>query len=114
MTSYKIVLATSFKASVRKLKRFRNVKDDVKSAIAILLEEPRLGDVIPGGFGVRKLRVINSDISKGKRSGYRLIYLIEDEPTPTIYLLFLYFKSDRSDISVSEIQQLLKELADET
>ena len=106
-------MATSFKSSVRKLKRFRNVKNDIKSAIDILLAEPRLGDVIPGGFGVRKLRVLNSDIAKGKRSGYRLIYLIEEDPIPTIYLLFLYFKSDKSDVSVSEVEQLLKELADE-
>ncbi|RLT34348.1 MAG: hypothetical protein DWI57_16710 [Chloroflexi bacterium] len=72
-----------------------------------------MGDVIPGGFGVRKLRISNSDIAKGKSSGYRLLYLVEDEPEPVLYILLLYFKSDRSDVSVAELQQLLKELVNE-
>ena len=73
--SYNLVLTPSFKHSVRKLKkRFRHVKDDVGVAIRVLLQTPRLGLVIPGSFGVRKLRVRNTDLAKGKRGGYCLLY----------------------------------------
>jgi mRNA-degrading endonuclease RelE of RelBE toxin-antitoxin system len=112
--SYNVVLAPSFKQSVKKLqKRFRHVKDDVGVAVRVLLQTPRLGVVIPGGSGVRKLRVRNTDLSKGKRGGYRLLYYIEDQPVPTIYLLLLYAKSDREDVTRQELKQLLNELADE-
>ncbi len=112
--SYNLVLTPSFKHSVRKLKkRFRRVKDDVGVAIQVLLQAPRLGVVIPGGSGVRKLRVRNTDLSKGKRGGYRLLYYVEDQPVPTIYLLLLYAKSDREDVTRRELKQLLDELADE-
>ena len=112
--SYNIVLTPSFKHSVRKLqKRFRHVKDDVRVAIQVLLQTPRLGVVIPGGSGVRKLRVRNTDLTKGKRGGYRLLYYVEDQPVPTIYLLLLYAKSDREDVTRQELKRLLDELADE-
>jgi mRNA-degrading endonuclease RelE of RelBE toxin-antitoxin system len=112
--SYNVVLAPSFKHSVRKLqKRFRHAKDDVSMAVRVLLQTPRLGVVIPGGSGVRKLRVRNTDLSKGKRGGYRLLYYVEDQPVPTIYLLLLYAKSDREDVTRQELKQLLDELADE-
>ena len=112
--SYNVVLTPSFKHSVRKLqKRFRHVKDDVRVAIQVLLQTPRLGVVIPGGSGVRKLRVRNTDLGKGKSGGYRLLYYVEDEPVPTIYLLLLYAKSDREDVTRQELKQLLDELADE-
>lgn len=112
--SYNLVLTPSFKKSVRKLKkRFRHVKGDVRVAIQVLLQTPRFGVVIPGGSGVRKLRVRNTDLGKGKRGGYRLLYCVEDQPVPTIYLLLLYAKSDREDVTRQELKQLLDELAGE-
>ena len=58
--SYNLVLTRSFKHGVKRLqKRFRHVKGDVRVAIQVLLQTPRLGVVISGGSGVRKLRVRN-------------------------------------------------------
>jgi len=112
--SYNAVLTRSFKHSIKQLeKRFRHVKDDVRVAIQVLLQTPRLGVVIPGGSGVRKLRVRNSDLGKGKSGGYRLLYYVEDHPIPTIYLLLLYAKLDREDVTDRELKRLLDELADE-
>jgi hypothetical protein len=54
--SYNVVLTRSFKHSVERLiKRFRHVKDDVRLAVEVLLQNPRLGVPIPGGSGIRKL-----------------------------------------------------------
>jgi len=111
--SYSLVLAPSFKRSVKQLKkRFRHVKDDVGVAIHVVLQTPRLGVVIPGGSDVRKLRVRNTDLSKGKRGGYRLLYCVEDQPVPTICLLLLYAKSDREDVARRELKQLLDEMGE--
>jgi mRNA-degrading endonuclease RelE of RelBE toxin-antitoxin system len=66
--NYSVVLTRSFKRSVKRLeKRFRHVKNDVRIAIQVLLQSPRLGVVVPGTSGMRKLRVRNTDLSKGKR-----------------------------------------------
>ena len=107
-----VVLSKSFKKCVRKFqKRFPHVKDDVKSAIHLLQDNPQLGDVIPGSFGVRKFRIMNSDLRRGKSAGYRLLYLFELEPTPRLVMILLYAKSDRADVTERELKQLLKELA---
>ncbi len=66
--NYSVVLTRSFKRSVKRLeKRFRHVKNDVRIAIQVLLQSPRLGVVVPGTSGMRKLRVRNTDLPKGKR-----------------------------------------------
>lgn len=112
--NYSVVLTRSFKRSVKRLeKRFRHVKNDMRIAIQVLLQSPRLGVVIPRASGTRKLRVRNTDLPKGKSGSYRLLYYVEDQPAPTIYLLLLYAKSDREDVTRRELQRLVDELADE-
>jgi mRNA-degrading endonuclease RelE of RelBE toxin-antitoxin system len=112
--SYNVVLTRPFKHSVERLiKRFRHVKDDIHLAVETLLQNPRLGVPIPGGSGIRKLRVPNSDLTKGKSGGYRLLYYVQDQPSPLLYLLLLYAKSDQEDVTRQELQRLLGELADE-
>ena len=112
--SYSVALTPSFKRSIKRLKkRFQHVTDDVRTAVQALLQTPRLGVVIPSGSGVRKLRVRNTDLPKGKSGGYRLLYTVEDQPTPTLYLLLLYAKSDQEDVTRYELRELLDELAGE-
>ncbi|GAX34099.1 hypothetical protein NIES3585_00980 [Nodularia sp. NIES-3585] len=54
-------------------------------------------------------RVRNSNIQKGKSAGYRLIYQVES-PT-SILLLTIYSKSDREDIGVNEIRDIVTEFS---
>jgi len=108
---YDLVLGLSFKRSVKTLKkRFPSVTRDGELAVEVLLENPYLGTVIPGSSGVRKFRVNNSDLMRGKSGGYRMLYYFEDQERQCLYLLFLYAKSDRENITLREIQQLLQEL----
>jgi mRNA-degrading endonuclease RelE of RelBE toxin-antitoxin system len=86
------------------------VKDDVKTAIAHLLQSPEAGVLIPGSSDARKFRVRNSDIRKGKSGGYRLIYYWNSRAGETLYLLLLYAKSDKSNVNIAELKTLLKEL----
>jgi mRNA-degrading endonuclease RelE of RelBE toxin-antitoxin system len=53
------------------------------------------------------VRVRNSDIQKGKRSGYRLIYHLR-APT-NIILVTVYSKLDQADISAEQIRRILIE-----
>ena len=112
--SYRVHFCPSFDRSIKRLERhFPHVKDDVRIAIGLLTKEPRTGVVIPGSSGIRKLRVRNTDQTRGKIGGYRLVYYVTDSPVPTIYLLLLYSKSDKSDVTSQELKQLLNELMEE-
>ncbi len=112
--SYKVVLTHSFKQSVKRLgKRFRHVKDDVRLAVEALERIPQLGAQIPDADEVRKLRVANSDLMRGKSGGYRLLYKLAEQPEPALYLLLLFAKSDQEDVTKDELRQLLEELANE-
>ena len=64
------------------------------------------------GFGVRKVRMIIKSKGKGKSGGARVITynVTEMEDTIDITLLTIYDKSERSNISDKEINDLLKSL----
>jgi mRNA-degrading endonuclease RelE of RelBE toxin-antitoxin system len=69
-----------------------------------------VGDRIAGigeSYAVLKARVRNSNIQKGKSSGYRLIYLVESPES--VLLLTIYSKSDREDITADQISKILRE-----
>ncbi|MEJ2347220.1 MAG: type II toxin-antitoxin system RelE/ParE family toxin [Gammaproteobacteria bacterium] len=72
-----------------------------------LLENPELGDLMPGTGGFRKLRWPDSRRGKGKRGGLRVIYyyLTDDRQ---IWLFTLYDKDEAADLSAEE-KRLLKE-----
>lgn len=55
---------------------------------------------------VVKVRIANSDSKSGKSNGYRLIYYAE-KSDGTIYLLTLYYKKDKENITNKEIQELI-------
>ena len=66
-----------------------------------LLKNPESGSIIQGTGGLRKLRVADPGRGKGKRGGYRVIYL--DLPRiERTYLLALYDKDEKDDISNEE------------
>jgi len=72
-----------------------------------LLENPELGDVIPGTGGFRKVRWQDSRRGKGKRGGLRVIYyyLTADHQ---IWFFALYDKGEVADLSVEE-KRILKQ-----
>jgi mRNA-degrading endonuclease RelE of RelBE toxin-antitoxin system len=63
------------------------------------------GDVIEGTGGIRKLRW--KEERRGKRGGLRVIYYWHDE-RETILMLFLYRKSEQSDLSADQRRVLAK------
>lgn len=68
---------------------------------AELLKNPEVGRVIQGTGGLRKVRIADPSRGKGKRGGYRVIYLDLARVERT-YLLALYDKDEKDDISPDE------------
>ena len=79
----------------------------------LILQNPTCGDVISGTGGVRKLRVEDPARQKGKRGGYRVLYL--DLPgTEETYLITFYGKDEGDDLSadgkklIADLVRLIK------
>lgn len=89
----------------RKWKSLGLNDDDLLVLQELLLKDPKLGDVIPGAGGIRKIRIPIEGI--GKRSGGRVIY-IDIEIKECIYLLDVYAKNEKIDLSEKEKKLLSK------
>jgi hypothetical protein len=72
-----------------------------------LILQPELGDLIPDSGGLRKVRWAETRRGKGKRGGLRVIYYWYP-PGSLIYLLIMYSKSEREDLSAEEKKTLRK------
>ncbi len=109
--SYQIESIWSFDRAVKRLaKKYRHVKHDLRDLVDALTENPFAGDAIPGfAHEVWKIRLASSDMRSGKRSGYRVIYAVNQE-SEVCYLLFMYAKPERGDVTAREIEALLAEL----
>ncbi len=68
-----------------------------------LLAHPDAGAVIPGSDGLRKLRW--SMPGRGKRGGSRVIYFVQ-VAEGRLYLLYLYAKNVRSDLTLTQLRAL--------
>ena len=70
-----------------------------------LLLRPEAGDIIPGSGGLRKIRW-NIE-GKGKSGSLRIIYYW-DKPCESIYMLMIYKKTQKQDITKDQIKILRK------
>ena len=68
-----------------------------------IMSNPEAGDMIPETGGARKLRFKVSN--KGKSGGYRIIYVDFISDT-VVYLITLYAKSVKKDLTKSEIKDI--------
>jgi hypothetical protein len=76
-----------------------------KSVIDYLAAHPRTGKIIEGTGGIRKLRWTRGN--KGKSGGVRIIYYYHDPRIP-LYLLTIFGKNDKPNISKAEGKELAK------
>ena len=82
-------------------KKYRSIRADVQPVIEQIQTGNFSGDRIANlgeNYFVLKVRVKNSNLQKGRRAGYRLIYQVES--LTSILLLTIYSKSDIENISV--------------
>ena len=84
--------------------------DDLKQLQEQLLADPRIGAVMRGTGGVRKMRFAFEH--RGKSGSIRVIY-IDFEVYEKIYLITAYTKAEKdnlSDAEKNELKQLIKAL----
>jgi hypothetical protein len=81
--------------------------DEVAALTLFLSEHPQAGDLIVGTGGARKLRF--APTGRGKRGGYRVVTYYGGDDIP-IFLMDVYAKGDKINLSAGERAELKKEL----
>jgi hypothetical protein len=76
-----------------------------------LLKNPVRGDLLQGLGGIRKARCSNPTRGKGKRGGFRYLFLYLEDRNH-IHLLYLLDKDEQEDLSTEE-RKALRMLATE-
>lgn len=106
--SFKIISIPTFDKELKGLsKKHRSIPKDYEKLLDNLEENPKMGDeIIQNCF---KIRMAISSKGKGKSGGARVITFvyIHDE---TVYLLSIYDKSDKENISDKELRDLIQSL----
>ena len=106
--SYKLIATPTFNKGLKRLlKKFNSLKDEYANLLDELQKNPTLGT--PISDNCYKIRLAITSKGKGKRGGARVItHIIVDNET--IYLLNIYDKSEQTNVTDKELQQLLKDL----
>ena len=115
LTNYRFYLTPRFDRSVRRLKRrYPKINADLLKAFSEIEDRPEAGSVIPNDFLIRKLRVASSDMRHGKSGGYRLLYKLDSHSVDEvqIVMLFVYAKSDQSDVPPMFLETLSADMSD--
>jgi hypothetical protein len=88
-------------------RQIRNVMSDEEyhRLQVLLVSQPGLGALIPGGHGLRKLRWRAE--GRGKRGGVRIIYYWAVR-TDKILMLYVYPKNEQEDLTPNQLKLLRK------
>lgn len=104
--SYNIVITPAFERDIKPLlKKYRSLKNDLRILFENLDKEPRLG--IPIGQDCYKIRLAVASKNKGKTGGARVITCVKIS-AGKVFLLTIYDKSDKGNISDNELKELLR------
>lgn len=107
---YRIESLATFDREVKRLsKRYPSMAADIKALKAEILANPSLG--VSLGKNVRKIRMRIASKGRGKSGGVRVITVtvVAAVEETEIDLLYIYDKADRTSITETEIEALLKE-----
>jgi hypothetical protein len=94
-----VVETRSYQARAQKLL----TRDEEESVIAMVARDPSCGVVMRGTGGIRKVRVPVGE--RGKSGGARVVYFFHDAEMP-IFLLALFAKNEKDNLSMAERNQL--------
>jgi mRNA-degrading endonuclease RelE of RelBE toxin-antitoxin system len=106
--NFEIIASPRFRKELKKLsKKYPSLKLEFKNLLNNLEVEPSLGVSI--GNDCYKIRLSIASKSKGKSGGARVItYLTVVEKT--VYLLTIYDKSNKENISLAELNTIISTL----
>lgn len=104
--SYKVQSIVVFEKQAKKLiKKYPSLKAEIFEIIQVLKVNANIGTSI--GKNCFKIRIAISSKGKGKSGGARIItnFVVQEK---TIFLLTIYDKSERENISDKELMELLE------
>lgn len=100
-----VVETREYLSDAKKARVTDHQRDTIVDAIAT---NPRIGDLIQGTGGARKARFAGR--GKGKSGGYRVVTYFGGDDIP-VFLLALFGKGDKIDLTDTEKIELKRELA---
>lgn len=106
---YRIEILATFKKEAKRFnKHYASFTDDYEKLLDELEQNPHLG--VDLGAGLRKIRMRIASKGKGKSGGARVIIfsVIVAVDETEINLIYIYDKAERSSLSTSEIEELLR------
>jgi len=103
--SFNVIVTTSFKKHAKDIgKKHRSLKADIDTLIGSLEQNPLQGE--PLGKDCYKVRMAITSKGKGKSGGSRVITCVK-VVDQNVYLLSIYDKSEKENISDKELDMLL-------
>ena len=105
---YKVLTIPPFDRQMKRLARkFPSLKAEYSNLIEELEINPQKGTSL--GYNCFKIRIAIASKKRGKSGGARVIthFYVENE---TVFLLAIYDKSEKANISDNELIELLKEI----
>ncbi len=89
-------------------KRAGVTESEMDEILSLIAANPEAGDVMVGTGGARKLR--HAKDGAGKSGGYRTIHYFGGDDIP-VFLLAIYGKSEKANLSMAERNELAKILS---
>ena len=105
---FEILPLPVFEREARRLiRKYPSLKRELAALSTILVNDPRQGDAL--GKNCYKIRIAIASKGAGKSGGGRVISHLAVR-REVVYLLHIYDKSERSNISRSELDALIKQV----
>ncbi len=106
--NYNVTATPRFKRDIKQLsKKYHSIKNDLADLIEELEKNPEQGTSL--GLRSFKIRLAIASKGKGKSGGARVITHIVIQEL-NVFLLTIYDKSEKENISDKELQDLLEQL----
>ncbi len=108
--NFKVKTTEPFEKQVKRLlKKYSSLKEELLDVVTLLKQNPVQGTII--GKNCYKIRISIASKGKGKSGGARIItnFVIAHH---TVYLLTIYDKSDKDNLSDNELKDLLQFIPD--
>lgn len=110
--NYKIQSIPTFDRQAKRLsKKYPSLKTDLRSLFDSLQSEPTQGAAL--GKGCYKVRMAIASKKQGKSGGARVITFVK-VTQESVYLLALYDKSEKEDLTPGELETYLEQINEET
>jgi len=96
------VESRGFSADRERLERAGEITvEDLVSLEQDILANPEVGDLVPGTGGLRKVRLGQRRVGRGKRGGLRIYYL-DLSAAKVTHLVAIFGKREKADLSPAE------------